>query len=223
MEGQKDTLKMRYPKLLRFGIGLIIAMHFFGFWGLQWELTRTLFELLTPLNLLVSVGFLFFFQESKDKSFWLFSLTAVLVGFFAELVGTKTGVIFGEYTYDDGLGFKIFETPPLIGLNWWMLVLSVGIFSTDLLRHSTGRVFLAAGIMTGLDFLIEPFAVKHGLWHWATPDIPFRNYVAWFIIALFLQFLMKKSGFEKKNPVAVPLFLSQLLFFSAHNLVYWFL
>ena len=48
-------------------------------------------------------------------------------GFVEEAIGTNNGVIFGEYTYTSVSGFGLFNTPPLIGANWLILILSCGI------------------------------------------------------------------------------------------------
>ena len=35
----------------------------------------------------------------------------VLIGFVIEVIGVKTGYVFGSYSYGDSLGFKILEVP----------------------------------------------------------------------------------------------------------------
>jgi putative membrane protein len=40
-----------------------------------------------------------------------------------EVVGVKTGLIFGEYKYGSTLGIKLFEVPLIIGFNWVFVIL----------------------------------------------------------------------------------------------------
>jgi len=67
------------------------------------------------LNFLIVI----IFQKNKfNKKFLLFFILFYLFFFSIEVLGIKTGKIFGSYFYGKSLGFKIFETPVLIGLNW---------------------------------------------------------------------------------------------------------
>jgi putative membrane protein len=54
----------------------------------------------------------------------ILSLLIFLIGFSVEAVGVATGILFGSYAYSDVFGFKIFDTPALIGVNGCFLALS---------------------------------------------------------------------------------------------------
>jgi len=70
------------------------------------------------------------FQKNKfNKKFLLFFILFYLFFFFIEVLGVKTGKIFGSYFYGKSLGFKIFETPVIIGLNWIFLIYLTFAFS----------------------------------------------------------------------------------------------
>jgi putative membrane protein len=47
----------------------------------------------------------------------ILSLLIFLIGFSVEAVGRHRHS-FGSYAYSDVFGFKIFDTPALIGVNW---------------------------------------------------------------------------------------------------------
>ena len=49
------------------------------------------------------------------------------LGFFIEVIGVKTGFIFGSYYYGAAMGIKILAVPLLIGLNWSILVYSTSL------------------------------------------------------------------------------------------------
>ena len=47
-----------------------------------------------------------------------------IFGYSVELIGIKTGLLFGEYSYDTALGFKLLDVPLIIGLNWVIIVVA---------------------------------------------------------------------------------------------------
>ena len=79
------------------------------------------------------------------------------VTFFAEFIGVKTGLLFGDYEYGYVLGLKLFKVPLLIGFLW--LTLSLG--AKSIAQRFTSlpsqiAYILAALLMVFVDFLIEP-------------------------------------------------------------------
>ena len=54
----------------------------------------------------------------------MLSLLVFLIGFSVEGIGVATAVLFGSYSYVSAFGFKLFETPIMIGVNWLFLALS---------------------------------------------------------------------------------------------------
>lgn len=205
-------------------IYLIIAMHFFGFVFMQFPQTKPLFLALTPLNLIVSGGFLLYYHSQKSKLFYIFVGIAFLVGYWIEVIGTKTGIIFGQYWYGKTLGLKVLDVPLLIGVNWAVLVVATGYISEKICSFITQKsisialkFILGAILMTGLDFLIEPIAIHLDFWQWQNNHIPTQNFVAWFIVALLLHFLYAQLKIEKRNDIAIPLYFSQIMFFGLYN------
>ena len=79
---------------------------------------------LTPFNLLVT--FFIFYWANNDFSINLIKTVIVVffIGLFIEILGVNFKVIFGEYSYGETLGFKILNTPIIIGLNWLSLSLA---------------------------------------------------------------------------------------------------
>lgn len=198
---------------------LLIAMHTAGVLGLYFEGSRALFQSLTPFNLLLTAAIIFHFEESKNAKYFIFIIFTFLFGFFIEVAGVKTGVIFGEYTYGPTLGLKLFDVPLLIGLNWAVLIYITGITSMRLSKNIWLRSGTGAILMVVLDLLIEPVAVRFDFWQWANSDIPLRNYLSWFLISFFLHCIFQKLKFAKNNPLAFKLLLIQLAFFICLNLI----
>ncbi|MEB3212044.1 MAG: carotenoid biosynthesis protein, partial [Leptolyngbyaceae bacterium] len=72
-----------------------------------------------------------------------FMIPAIAISLTAELVGTGTGFPFGDYSYLNGLGFKVAGRVPFtIPLSWFYLGLSsyllarVGLGASPVSRHS---------------------------------------------------------------------------------------
>ncbi len=205
---------------------LLISMYLAGIIGLQWEYSREIFKFLVPFNLIFTAFVVLFFHRNWNKYFGSFIIFTILAGFFVEVLGVKTGIIFGKYHYQTTLGIKILEVPPIIGLNWLVLVYATGVFCASfdrikvkILQNKIIQTALGASIMTFLDFLIEPVAIKFAFWAWDEPNIPLQNYVAWWFISAFLLTIFTYLSFEKNNKIATFVLLLQFLFFLVLNFV----
>ena len=71
--------------------------------------------------------------------------------------------------------------------------------------------------MVGLDYLIEPVAIKLDFWFWKEGLIPAQNYVAWFIVAFILLLLYHIWIKQNQNRIAIILFSIQVVFFGLLN------
>jgi putative membrane protein len=174
------------------------------------------FLLLTPFNLLVSLAIVLWFHPKWIQQTYIFLLITYLVGYFVEVAGVNTGVIFGEYEYGAVLGWKLWNTPLMIGVNWVLLVYASGMTVNWFFPRLSNslRPFVGATIMVLLDFLIEPVAIHYDFWTWAAPEVPIRNYISWYIISLFLLFLFHRIHKNQTNKVASGLLALQFLFFT---------
>ncbi|MFD2514056.1 carotenoid biosynthesis protein [Pontibacter locisalis] len=198
---------------LPLAVAVLVIFHAVGFWGMMFSGSPEYFQRLTPMNLLLTNTLLFSFHRHWSAHFILFALVVFAVGFFSEVVGVHTGIIFGDYVYGEALGLKVWEVPLLIGLNWLMLVYVTGVISNKLTLPWIGKGALAALLMVILDFFIEPVAMAFDFWSWRGGEIPLSNYAGWFGIALLLQLYFQKAEFSKQNALAPYVYLVQLLFF----------
>jgi len=195
-------------------IAVLTILYIVGLVGILLPLHAD-FILLTPLNLLVSMGLVLWHHGNWAKPTIYYLLIVYLVGFSAELLGTQTGLLFGDYAYGPVLGPKIWDTPLMIGVNWMMLGYCAGVTSNVLLPGRTFwmRGLLAASLMVGLDVIIEPVAMAYDFWDWEASVVPFSNYVGWFLVALPLELLFAYWHKGLRNKVGVALFSLQTLFF----------
>lgn len=208
------SLAQRYGRhALPLAVFVLVVFHAVGFWGLSYSGDPTYFQRLTPMNLLLTNALLFAFHRRWGAAFVLFAGVVFAVGFFAEVLGVHTGLLFGDYTYGEALGAKVWEVPLLIGLNWLMLVYTTGHISNMLRMPLFLRAVLGAALMVVLDFFIEPVAMRFDFWSWQGSHIPLSNFVGWFFVALALQLYFQLASFYKQNRLAPFVYLVQLLFF----------
>jgi putative membrane protein len=175
------------------------------------------FMSLTPINLLLSLGFIILFYSGNliRLSIWL--VFVALAGYAIEWLGVKTGVIFGEYWYGNNLGYKIEDIPYIIGVNWMLMIFCTAAFVAALpIKLSLPlRIMAAAFLMALFDSLIEPVAPKMDFWHWKEGAAPIRNYMAWFVFSLVFHMSFHFAKLNPRNKAALWLFLFQGLFFAA--------
>lgn len=174
----------------------------------------------TGLNLMLTFGLLVYHHEGDRKSLFWFAGLAYAIGFLAELIGVQSGILFGEYSYGRVLGPKLLGTPFLIGVNWSILVLSVGVLMNKYIGYMVPWVKSAIGatLLTAFDFLIEPVATTLNMWSWIGNAVPAQNYVGWFLVSFVmftLFFKMKISGNNRLAGLCAGL---MFIFFLTLNL-----
>ncbi len=196
-------------------ITIIAIFHLVGFIGFLFS--PAYFRSLTPVNLLLSAVLVIVMSNQSKGLFYLTLLLTALAGYFIEVLGVKTGWIFGHYYYGSALGYKLLSTPLLIGVNWALLI-----YATNQLVQFENRyvnVILAALLMVGLDFFIEQSASRFDFWYWRGARIPLQNYIAWFLISIGINYFAGRELSKKPNPTAKAFYIIQVLFFVALYLV----
>lgn len=209
---------------------LALLFHTIGFIGIVF-FNNPFFVQTTSINLLLMFLLLVYTQPNKNKFFYLFIVISFIVGILVELIGTKTGLLFGDYSYGNVLGLSFSGVPFIIGINWFVVIYCCGITMSTLLAKISDKfdsvqltesptiktaslIIDGASVAVFFDWLMEPVAVKLGYWKWSgSGEIPLFNYVCWFAISTGLLFLFNRMGFEKRNKFAVNLLLIQAMFF----------
>lgn len=162
-------------------------------------ITRDLSIVLTPLFLLLCYIWILgnLYKEGQKGSISIAIIISILA-FTVEAIGVKTGVIFGEYSYGEILGLRIFTTPVIIGALWYMLV--GGAMETfSMIKGRIPRILTSAIMVTVVDVFIEPVAIHLGYWKWLSGDIPLQNYIAWFLIALCLSSIYSRTSLPNSS------------------------
>ena len=141
-----------------------------------------------------------------------FTVIAFGIGFLVEIIGSKTGLLFGgKYQFEAStFSGPIFAGIPLLiplswagliymSLNYCMYVTGFDFFNEPILLFISSSLLL-----TALDVVLDPIAVDEGRWKWENPgsfyNVPIYNFVGWFftifIILLFFRFLFLKPLIE---------------------------
>lgn len=144
---------------------------------------------LSWLNLLLCGGVIILTSSQKLKLlFW--GVIIAGLGFLAEYIGVHTHFLFGEYWYGKPFGWQFNGVPPLIGLNWFIIIYC----SVDLAQRIGLKgflaIFIAALFALGMDYLMEPIAMKLNFWDWKDGKIPIYNYACWFGFALLFSWIL---------------------------------
>lgn len=148
----------------------------------------------------------------------LFLSIAFCIGFTSEVIGVQTGILFGDYSYGTNLGFKFLGVPIVIGLLWGVLAVSSASFLAQVPALKKQAPFLAALLMLGIDYIMEPVAIASDFWCWNGAIVPLWNYICWFVIAWILQIILKRGLFVESNKVFNLVFILLTVFFSLLNL-----
>ena len=199
----------------------LIVFYSVGVFGITLSVTRNLFISLTPFALFLSLVALVIYHQpvSGKKSFIIF-FSIFLLGYFIEVTGVKTGLIFGSYSYGTGLGVKVLGTPLMIGFNWMLLVYCTSVIVKYLPLNMAGKIFIASLLMVLYDIVLELVAPVLDMWHFESGSVPLINYLSWFIIALLLHLILKLSGITYENRIAFFIFILQFTFFIVFFTIY---
>jgi len=223
----KHTMMKQFFQTYGLIILIYVVMILGGIWHLAGLFHKTSQILYVPLLvLLFSINLIYFISLYRETPllniffFWtgLIFLTAMTL----EIVGEKTGVLFGHYAYTDVLSPQIFGVPLVIGFSWLNLVFgAVQIANLYLSRYPwVFRALFASLLMTGFDGVMEPAARALGFWYWQNYTVPWQNYVAWFALGFIFCFPFLRYFPHAKDRQLIPMhiFLAQFLYFVLVNL-----
>lgn len=198
---------------------LLTIIHLVGIIGLWWQESRELFIQLVPLHLTGVTAVALWGTNFRFRNAFLLPLFVIMGGYTLEWVGVHTGFPFGNYQYLEALGPKLLEIPPVIGLNWLLLVITASAMARLIFRSYWTTVIGAASLMTFLDFLIEPLAKEFKFWVFENNLPPWNNYVAWWVASVVFCAVFQKLVKEKNKIELQYLYLLQVGFFVGLHLL----
>lgn len=171
---------------------LLIVGAVFDMFGLK------VIQHLTPVVLgAISALVILFWPAQSDKRLIL-SLVIILIGILVEVIGVNTGLLFGEYSYGDAIGLRLFGVPLLIGVVWLMVTVSAWQMALLFQLGKVASVVLATGLVVIFDLVLEQFASLYGLWTWQNGIIPLKNYATWAIVSATIFTLLALYAPQKR-------------------------
>lgn len=192
----------------------LIWFYIIGLSGFIIPFTKPHFIHLTPFALLLNAFLIVIFHQSdRNRNTILFVISVFISSFAIEAAGVHSGIIFGNYRYGKGLGLKLFDTPLIIGMNWAMLIYCSALITDKIIKPLYLRVIAAPALMVLYDLALEFVAPKLDMWYWLNNQIPFQNFIAWYVIALIFHLILRILRIKIKNPIAITVFFIQFGFF----------
>jgi putative membrane protein len=180
--------------------------------ALPWVLAllTILAQILWPLtngsgrDLVTVIAVVLFFLTSATHAVlnrgWLWALgwfaISAGIGFVVEVVGTRTNLPFGHYTYAGSLGPTLAGVPVVIPLAWAMMSYPALLAARRLVSGPLATAIVGAVALASWDLFLDPQMVGEGHWTWAldrTPvllgieNVPAQNFVAWLLVSLVLM------------------------------------
>ncbi len=210
---------MEHPTLHRYEIWasrLLPAFYLVGLIGHALPATYAFMIILTPYTLLATaiVGF-FPYALDKEYKLLLWAVITFLITLFLEILGVKTGLVFGSYAYGETLGLQFMGVPVLIGINWTLVILGTLTIVERFTKSVPAVMILTALITVVFDYIMEPVAIALDYWSWEGGPIPLQNYVAWGVISFIFAGLFKLMGLTNRRPLPLVILATQTIFFFA--------
>ena len=208
-----ENFRMNPVFLKRF----LIILYASGLIGMHLPSTAALFTSLVPLTLWFTAFICLVYFPKPSFQAYVFLLLVAVVAWYLEVQGVRTGKIFGVYTYGKTLGFQLLRAPLTIGLNWLVLLLVTNALVEEWnIVGKISKAAIGAGLMTALDFLIEPVAVHFDFWTWAGVQVPAQNFVAWWMASFFFHLAYQNTPYPGKSSLFRLIAALQFLFFLGH-------
>jgi bisanhydrobacterioruberin hydratase len=202
----------------KYAIIFLIVTHSAGFFGMRYHWLDGLYFKCTPFNLILSFSIVLLFCQKMSIKTGIFLLLCGIIGYFSEVVGANTGILFGNYVYGDRLGIKCFGVPVLLGWMWAQMIYCAAMATEKIAGFAPifMKAMIGALLLVGFDALLEPNAVRLQYWSWENGVIPIYNYVCWFGVSFLLMLMYYwMHPLSERNTVAIWLLMIQSIFFCS--------
>ena len=135
---------------------------------------------------LYTLGILFL-AKKLGKQILAFFIISAIIGLVYEITGTRTGLPFGKYEYNQVLSSSL-GVPWFIAFMWGLLSLIVLLAAAPALKRKGLAIAVAPIMLVALDLSIDPIMVELGLWRWVEGGpwygVPLTNFVGWYVVGL---------------------------------------
>ncbi len=173
------------------------------------------FSPFTPYTLLLTCFVFLIHCPLADKKFILAFFSIAFLGYIVEVIGVKTGLIFGKYSYGNGLGFKLLDVPLIISINWAMLICAGIRIVSGIFVNKITVLVVAALLVTGIDLLIEQVAPKLDFWQFEGELPSLHNYLGWIGVAFFTSYFFYPIIIKGNRSISLIILILQIIFFTS--------
>ncbi|MFT7350545.1 MAG: putative membrane protein [Flavobacterium sp.] len=172
------------------------------------------FSPFTPYTLLLTCFVFLIHSPLAYKKFIVAFFSIAFLGFIIEVVGVKTGLIFGKYSYGEGLGYKFLNVPLVISINWAMLICAGIIVVSRIFANKIAVLVVAAILVTSIDLVIEQVAPKLDFWQFEGGQPGVQNYLSWIGVAFFTSYFFYPTIIKGDRLVSLIILILQIIFFT---------
>jgi putative membrane protein len=173
------------------------------------------FSPFTPYTLLLTCFVFLIHSPLADKKFIFAFFSIAFLGFIIEVIGVKTGFIFGKYSYGNGLGIKLLEVPLIISINWAILICAGIKIVSSIFVNKIKVLILAALLVTGIDLIIEQVAPKLDFWQFENGLPGLHNYLGWIGVTFFISYFFYRIIIKGNRTVSLIILILQIIFFTS--------
>jgi putative membrane protein len=211
----KDLKNYFVNKLGFFEVRKFLIIYFtIGIIGFNIDFIREIFFFLTSFTLIISIFLTYIFYSEKITTLQYFLLIVIFLGTLGiEILGVNTGMFFGDYTYQIGLGPKFFGTPIIIGINWILVTYCSLCFCEKFVSNKIALILSSSAMVLVYDYVLEKVAPLIKMWYWKHDTVPVKNYISWLVISTIIITIYIVFKFNYKNRIARIIFYYQLIFF----------
>jgi putative membrane protein len=172
------------------------------------------FSPFTPYTLLLTCFVFLIHSPLKEKKFIITFFSIAFLSFIIEVIGVKTGLIFGKYSYGNGLGYKLLNVPLVISINWAILICAGIIVVSRIFTNKITVLVVAALLITLLDLVYEQVAPKLDFWQFESGLPGLNNYLSWIGVAFFTSYFFYPTIIKGNRTVSLIILLLQIIFFT---------
>lgn len=173
---------------------------------------RVFFLKLTPFFIVITFALAIYKPFRYNKRLFIWGALMFFISITLEIIGTNTGLIFGNYHYGSTLGIKIMNVPYVTGLFWTAIILGGNSLLYLITQKATVRYILVSLLSVILDIFIEQLAGKLDYWNWMGNSVPLYNYVSWFIITLAASIVLNIAVKKYYHKNFLHFFIGQTIF-----------
>ena len=190
----------------------LILVYFSG--SIGFVVNPSFFSPFTPYTLLLTCFVFLIHNPLADKKFIVAFFSIAFLGFIIEVIGVKSGLIFGKYAYGNGLGYKLLNVPLVISINWAMLICAGIIVVSSIFKNKITVLVVTALLVTLIDLIIEQVAPKLDFWQFEGGLPDYRNYLSWIGVTFFTSYFFYSTIITGNRTVSLIILILQIIFFT---------